>query len=176
MKNRFTKAILIAGALMMAVLGTAGKIDKIQGYERDHYQALKVFFKDEKKETRMWLKNKTPAERDQWLKDMGYWDYFYKYDEETRKEILGREPKEGWKQDMLYMAWGPPFRKQKSTKRTASDTIILSYRMEVDKKGRHLVWTPKSKESYKAIEQYTTDITLDDHVITKIVRRDGWSR
>ncbi len=165
----------IAGfALIAVLLGTAGKMDRLLDYERDHYRALVVFFEDEKKETREWLKLKTPEERDQWLKDKGYWDHFYKYSEEERAEILAREPKIGWTQEMLYMAWGRPYRKIKSTKRTAQDTIILSYRIQVTPEGRHLIYKPKSKATYKAVERYTQDIVLDDRVITEIRRRDGW--
>ena len=163
--------------LMLLGLGNdaqAGSLKKLQAYERDHYEALRVFFKDEKKETRIYLGLKTPAERDQWLKDAGYWDKFYKYDEQERAEILGREPKLGWTQDMLYMAWGPPFEKLKSTKRTAADTRILVYRMEVTKDGEHMVWAPKSKETYKSVKQYTAHITLDDYVISDIQEEDGW--
>lgn len=163
--------------LSMLLLGTdaeAGSLKKLQAYERDHYEALRVFFKDEKKETRIFLKLKTPAERDQWLKDAGYWDKFYKYDERTREDILAREPKLGWTQDMLYMAWGPPYTKLKSTKRTAGDTRVLVYRLEVTKDGEHMVWKPKSKETYKSVKRYTANLTLDDYVITDIQEEDGW--
>ena len=164
----------ILSLMMLGGTAEAGKLKKLQQYERDHYQALRVFFRDEKKESKMFLKLKTPAERDAWLKTAGYWDKFYKYDEHDRNEILGREPKLGWTQDMLYMAWGPPFQKLKSTKRTASDTRILVYRMEITKDGDHMVWAPKSKETYKATGRYTAHITLDEYVISEIKEEDGW--
>ena len=166
----------IHGLLLVAALfGTASKKwDRLAPYERDHHQALSVFFEDEKKETKEWLKLETPEARDQWLKDKGYWNHFYKYDEIERKEILERVPKIGWTQDMLYMAWGAPYRKLNSTKRTAQNTQIFQYRIQVSKDGHHLVYTPGSKATYKAIEQYTQEITLDDRKISAIDRRDGW--
>lgn len=168
------KALVVVGALTALTFGTAGKMDKLEAYERDHYGALVVWFQDEKKETKEWLKLKTNAERDQWLKDKGYWNHFYKYGDEEREEILGREPKIGWSQDMVYMAWGRPFRKVKSTKRTAGETHILTYRLQVTKDGRHLVYRPKSKETYKSVRRYRAQITLDDRVVTDIKETDGW--
>ena len=166
--------MMLAGLLLLTPEAHADKFKKLQDYERDHYEALRVYFKDEKKETKIWLKLKTPAERDQWLKDAGYWDKFYKYDKFEREAIVAKEPKLGWSQDMVYMAWGPPYTKVKSTKRTAGDTRILVYRMEVTKDGEHMVWAPKSKETYKAIKRYTTYLTLDDYTITDIREEDGW--
>lgn len=165
----------LALALTLLVLGTGGKKwDRLAPYERDHYQALSVFFGDEKKETKEWLKLETPAERDQWLKDKGYWNHFYKYDEMDRKKILSRLPEIGWTQDMVYMAWGAPYRKLKSTKRTAQDTIIFQYRIQVSKDGEHLVYTPGSKATYKSTERYTQELVLDNRKVSEIRRKDGW--
>jgi hypothetical protein len=170
-----TRKVWTVGAALVAVLlGTAGKMDKLADYERDHYGALVVWFEDEKKETKEWLKLKTPQERDQWLKDKGYWNHFYKYGEVEREEILAREPKIGWTQDMVYMAWGAPYRKTKSTKRTAQDTTILTYRLIVDKDGKHRIYKPKSKETYKAIKRYQAELTMDERVLTEMNEKDGW--
>lgn len=172
--NTPRKTLGILAALTAVVLGTAGKLDKTQQYERDHYSALVVWFEDEKKETKEWLKLKTPEARDQWLKDHGYWDQFYKYDAIERDEILAREPKIGWTQDMVYMAWGPPYRKTKSTKRTSQDTTILTYRMIVDKNGKHRIYKPKSKETYKATRRYSAELVMDERVLTDLREKDGW--
>jgi len=167
------KLTVVAAVLVTLTLGLGASTKKLESYEKDHYAALSVWFKD-KAEHKAYLKLKTNTERDQWLKDKGYWDYFYKYDEYDRAAILSREPKIGWTQDMLYMAWGPPFHKVKSTKRTAQESTILKYRMEVSKDGRHMVWEPKSSETYKAVRRYQTDIYLDDRKIVKIEEKDAW--
>ena len=60
---------VVAAAVVTLALGMAGKLDKFEPYERDHYQALKVWFDKEAKEEKAYLKLKTPQERDQWLKD-----------------------------------------------------------------------------------------------------------
>ncbi|MCB9673599.1 MAG: hypothetical protein H6737_00700 [Alphaproteobacteria bacterium] len=169
------KLTALATALVVMTLGTGGKLDKLESYERDHYQALEVWFKDNK-EKKAYLKLKTPAERDQWLKDMGYWDRFYKYDEYDQKAILSREPKVGWTQDMVYMAWGPPYTKVKSTKRTAQESMILKYRLEVTKDGEHMIWEPGSKETYKAVRRYQTDLYLDDRKVVEIVQKEEWEQ
>ncbi|MCA9568926.1 MAG: hypothetical protein KC656_13850 [Myxococcales bacterium] len=168
------RSFAVGVALATVLLGTAGKMDKLADYERDHYSALVVWFEDEKKETKAWLKLKTPEERDQWLKDNGYWNHFYKHSEEERAEILGREPKIGWTQDMVYMAWGAPYRKTKSTKRTAQNTTILTYRMQVTPDGRHLIYIPNSKATYKAVDRYSQELVLDDEKVTEIRRKEGW--
>lgn len=164
---------MVAAAAVVLSLGLGAKPKDFQEYEKKHYQALKVWFTD-KKEVKAYQKLKTPGERDQWLKDIGYWDRFYQYDEYDQEAILGREPKIGWKQDMVYMAWGAPFRKTKTTKRTAANSLILTYRMEVTKDGAHMVWAPKSKETYKAVSQYQTELIIDDNVVTDILEKDAW--
>lgn len=174
MRTFIRPATAVLAALLFVGLGTGSKLSKLEPYERDHLAALEVWFADPKKETKEFLKLKTPAERDQWLKDRGYWDRYYKYDEYDRKTIQSRDPKVGWKQDWVYMALGAPYRKVKSTKRTAADSIILVYRMEVAKDGAHMVWEPKSKETYKAVRRYQTEIAVDDHVVTNIVVKDQW--
>ena len=175
MPTRTHKALAIAGALAALTLGMAGKVDRLEDYEKDHYQALKVWFAD-KKETKAYLKLKTAGERDQWLKDKGYWDRFYKYDEYEREEILSRQPKIGWTQDMVYMAWGPPYDKVKSTKRTARTSEIFKYRVEVTKDGAHMIYTPGSKETYKAVSRYQADLYLDNRKVVEIKKKDDWER
>lgn len=170
------KVPMIAAALVAVMLGTGGKFEKLQKYEQDHYTALKVWFQDPKKESKAYFKLKTPEERDQWLKDAGYWDLFYKYDEYDRATILSRDPKVGWKEDWLFMAWGQPYRKHKSTKRTAERSEILTYRLEISKDGDVLVWVPGSNETYKAARRMQTEFWVDDGVVTNIVEKDGWEQ
>lgn len=170
------KALVVSAGLLALALGTGSKYAKLESYEKDHYDALKVWFEDSKKESKAYFKLKTPAERDQWLKDKGYWDRYYQYEEHERQEILSREPKVGWTQDMVYMAWGPPFAKLKSTKRTAETSVVLVYRMEVTKDGEHMVWAPGSKETYKAIRQYQAELMVDNHRVTDIVQKDAWTQ
>ncbi len=164
---------VVCASFVALTLGMGGKLKKLDDYEKNHYQALKVWFNG-KKETKAYFKLKTAAERDDWLKEKGYWDRFYKYDQYDQEAILSREPKLGWTQDMVYMAWGKPFRKTKTTKRTASESMILTYRLEVAKDGAHMIWQPNSSETYKAIDRYQADIYLDDHKVVDIVEKDTW--
>jgi hypothetical protein len=175
MPTRPHKALAIAGALVALTLGMAGKVDRLEDYEKDHYQALKVWFED-KKEQKAYLKLKTPAERDQWLKERGYWDRFYKYDEYERAEILSRQPKIGWTRDMVYMAWGPPYDRVKTTKRTAQTSEIMKYRVEITKDGEHMIYTPGSKETYKSVGRYQADLYLDNLKVVEIKKKDEWER
>ena len=61
--------------------------------------------KDERKE---YLKLKTRAERDQWLKDKGLWDKFYQYPEHIRQKIADGAVQPGWDKHMVYMSWAGP--------------------------------------------------------------------
>lgn len=75
--------------------------------EFDHYYALRVFM--DEAQTKKYLKLKTEEERDAYLKELGLWDKFYRYDDHIRQRIIDGEVQVGWTIDMVYMAWGAPY-------------------------------------------------------------------
>lgn len=160
----------ILALTLFATLGS--KLDRLEDYERDHYFALRVYM--DKKERKQYLRNKTPEARDQWLKDHGYWERFYKYDERRREAILNGEAAPGWSEDMIFMAWGRPFDRKRLTGRNASRSVLLVYRFEVAPDGAVLVWVPKSKTTHNAVEKYQLEVYVDDGKVREIKKKDGW--
>jgi hypothetical protein len=160
---------------MMALLifGGASKLDRLTPVERDHFDALRVWFTSDKDE-KLFLKLKTEEERNQWLKDRGYWERFYKYDEAMRDAIVGGEVMAGWPYDAILMAWGPPHQKMRLPGRMASRSEMYVYQFEILVGGAVMVWEPKSKESYQAVAKYRMELYIDDAVLTSIVKKDGW--
>ena len=92
--------------LGLLAFGTAGKLDRLEDAERTHFLALRVFMTE--KDQKAFLKLKTTALRDQWLKDHGLWARFYQYDARRREDIADGHVATGWTQDQVFMAWGPP--------------------------------------------------------------------
>ena len=82
--------------------GTAVKYKKLEDVEKDHYQALKVWMSED--QNKAFFKLKTEEERNQFLKDEGLWERFYKYEDFVRDKILHGELEVGWTQDMVWMA------------------------------------------------------------------------
>ncbi len=161
-----------AAFLMTAcLLLTAGKWDRLEDVEKDHYRALKTFMDD--KEEKAWLKLKTQEERDASLKDQGLWDKFYAHDAGVREQILAGDVRLGWDREQVYMAWGPPFQKQRLTGRNAARSEKLVYRFEVDKDGFATPLVGK-KLDYKAVARYQVELVVDDDYVAALVEKDDW--
>jgi len=159
--------------LGLTLLGTlGGKLDRLEDYEQDHYYALRVYM--DKKERNQYLRNKTPEARDQWLKDHGYWDRFYQYDERRREAIVNGDVAPGWNEDQVFMAWGRPFDRKRLTGRTAARSVLLVYRFEVAPDGAVMVWVPGSKVTHNAVDRYQLEVYVDDGKVREIVKKDDW--
>ena len=59
---------------------------RLDSQEFSHYYALRVYMPEESRKA--YLKMKTREERDAYLKKLGLWDRFYKYEQEERDEII----------------------------------------------------------------------------------------
>lgn len=129
----------------------------------------------EKADQKAYLKNKTQAERDAWLKSAGLWDRFYQYDERTREQMIAGAVHEGWNAEQIYMTWGQPVERKRLTGRPASRSELLTYRFEEQPDGTLLLWKPGSKTEGKAIDLYRVEVYLDDNRVSELKRRDGWS-
>jgi hypothetical protein len=176
----------VAAILMLSMLagcGLSGKIKKLSSPEQAHYYALRVFMSDAQEKE--WLKLKTVEERDAWLKEnqsslqkvgvkTSLWDSFYQYDAQDREAIAKGEVSNGWTEDKVMMAWGPPYARRRVAKRTASRSEIFVYRFEVAKDGAVMVWAPGSTETYKAVALYQYDVHVDDGVVTDMKKKDAW--
>ncbi|MBT3224304.1 MAG: hypothetical protein HN348_34995 [Proteobacteria bacterium] len=174
---------LIVVLALLAGCGKSGKIKKLAEAEHVHYYALRVFMDEDAEKA--YLKLKTQAERDAWLREnntpkqkigdkISYWDMFYQYDDDDRLALAEGEVEIGWKEEQVLMAWGAPYSRRRTTKRTATRSEIFIYRFEVDKNGNVLVWEPGSKATYKAIELYQYDLHVDDGVVTDMQRKEDW--
>ena len=161
--------VLVLGALALLSLGS--KLDRLSEGEYAHYRALRVFM--EEPERKAWLKLKTTEERDAWLKEHQLWDRFYSHPEEIRQAIVDGEVAVGWTRDMVYMAWGAPFQKQRLTGRPAARSELLVYRFEIDKDGSA---TPLvgDKADYKAVGHHQTELFVDDDVVSEMVEKDAF--
>ncbi|MCB9746145.1 MAG: hypothetical protein H6740_26450 [Alphaproteobacteria bacterium] len=120
-----------------------------------------------------YLKLKTEEERNAYLKELGIWDYFYKYDEDLRDQIVAGDVQVGWTKDQLYMAWGAPHDRAKLVGRDAVRSERLIYRFEGHADGSILVWEPNSKTEYKATRLFRREVILDDDVVTGSRRTAG---
>lgn len=163
--------LVLAGTLL---LGSAVKFKHLSDVEKDHYQALKVWMSDD--QDKAFFKLKTEEERNQYLKDEGLWERFYQYEDFIRDKILLGEIEVGWTQDMVWMAYGQPFKKKRLTGRPAARSELFVYRMEVSKDGAVMPWVPGSKATYKAVDKYELQIYVDDEVVTEIQQLDEWTR
>lgn len=157
--------------LLLSLPAAASKLGKLTEAELDHYRALRVFM--EEGQRKAWLKLKTTEERDQWLKDHKLWDKFYSHPAEVRAQIVAGDVGQGWTRDMVYMAWGKPFEKQRLTGRAASRSELFVYRFEIDKNGDATPLVGKHTD-YKAVKQHQTELILDDDVVTQMTEKDRW--
>ena len=163
-------------ALFLAALallsGCGSKLKRLSSAETDHFNALKIFMNESQEKS--FLKQKTEDERNAYLKEIGMWDQFYKYDAEMREQILSGEVMEGWSEDRVFMAWGNPVSRKRLTGRPATRSELFVYRFEVDSEGYVRVWTPGSKTEYKARSTYQLNLYIDDSRVAEIVKKDKW--
>jgi hypothetical protein len=158
---------------LLALTQVAGRIDRLSETERIHYDALRVWMDD--RQIKALLKLKTEEERNAWLKAQGFWDRYYQYDERTREQMRDGRVAEGWKQDMVFMTWGPPHERRRNALHTGPGrSELFIYRFEVTDDGRVLVWAPKSKETHNARDLYRIELVIDEGVVSEITRREGW--
>lgn len=157
---------------------------RLDNDEFNHWYALRVYMTEDQKKD--FLKRKTRAERDQFLKENGceeglnieecsFWDRFYKYTEEERAAIISGEVKTKWSRDMLYMAWGAPYDRMRALGRDATRSEKLIYRFEQQEDGQILLWEPNSKTAYKAVRLFIKEVIIDDDVVAEITdKNDSW--
>lgn len=169
------RKLILALALATALTGCwEKKVKNLDDEEFKHYYALKVYLEDDQRKT--FLKMKTRAERDAFLKSIEMpgrpprvlWDYFYYYDAHIRDNIYAGEVQEGWTADMMYMAWGKPVKSSKLAGRQAQRSWAYVYKFEEHADGSVLVWEPGSKTEYKAVRTFKREVIIDDDVIAKI--------
>lgn len=154
------------------VAGCAAKrLKRLEADEHKHYMALKAYMEDDQRED--FLKLKTRAERDEFLKKAGLWDRFYSLPPEVREQIYGGEVQVGWTKDMVLMAWGKPVDSKKLAGRQAQRSFLYIYRFEQTQEGALLVWEPGSKTQYKAAELWERHVFIDDDKVTKIDQKKG---
>ena len=166
----WTARALAAALLLSGCMGA--KIKRLSEAERGHYYALQVYMSEDQQKA--FLKLKTEDERNQYLKDQGLYERFYKYEPHIRDAIIAGEVREGWTEDQVFMAWGKPYDRRRLTGRPASRSELFVYRFEVDPEGIIRVWTPDSKTAYKAVDTYQLDVYVDDSTVTEIDRKDRW--
>ena len=162
------------GLVMVGVVGcgTAAKVKRLSTVEKDHYQALRVWM--DGTQEKAYLKKKTQAERDTYLKESGLWDRFYKYSPEERTAILEGDVQVGFKIDQVFMAWGEPHDRTRLPGRQAERSELLVYRFEVDQEELIRVWSPDSKTAYKAVDQFRRELIIDDAKVAEIKEKKGW--
>lgn len=158
--------------LLLGACSVERRVKKLSETEYAHYTALRPFMEEDARVA--WLKLKTEEERNQWLKDQGLWERFYKYEDHIRKAIIDGAVQTGWTKDMVLMAWGAPYDKRKLTGRPAPRSELLVYRFERHGDGSVVVYTPGSKSLYKAVARFTREVYLDMDVVTEIIEKEGW--
>lgn len=169
----FLVLMLVGGSLTGGLTGCAqAQIKRLSETEFKHFYALRPFMDEDQRKA--YLKLKTEEERNQWLKDEGFWEVFYKYSERERQAIVDGAVAPGWKQEMVYMAWGAPFDTQKMPGRPATRSELLVYRFEVHEDGSLIVWEPGSKTEYKAVDFLTREVYVDDGIVAEIKEKKGW--
>jgi hypothetical protein len=171
MFNRLGFIVLCFG-LLFGVVAEAASTKRLSDTEKDHFYAVRVFMGE--KEQKAWLKLKTQAERDGWLKKQGHWERFYQFDEDVRAKIVAGEVEVGWSLDAVLMAWGMPRQRKRMTGRPATRSEMFVYRFEVDLEGYVTVWRPKSKTAHRAKKLYQIDAVLDDARVSELRRKDKW--
>jgi len=166
----FRTTALMLAALWLAAPAHAGKFEKLDPGEQKHFRALQVFM--DKDTEKAFFKLKERSERDAFLKEQGLWDRFYNSDATVQEMVVQGEVRLGFTRDELYMAWGPPFRKNRLTGRPAERSELMVYRFGVDKHGYA---TPISKRAdYKAVDRYQVEVIIDDNVVNEMKEKDTW--
>lgn len=166
--------VLVIALLSLGLIGPAlaGKLDRLESDERDHYRALKVWM--DTKERKRFLKLKTREERDAWLKEQGYWDRFYQYDATQRRMILDGDIKVGWTEDMVLMAWGPAYTRRREILQDAARAETLVFRFEVNQDNEVLVFVPGSSSYHEAKKLFRMNVLLADGKVRSMTKQDGW--
>jgi hypothetical protein len=176
-----TLFIALACSVVMSFgFNLSKKIGKLEGEEYQHFMALRVYMdppnargergKDDRK---AFFKLKTRPERDEWLKEKGLWERFYKYEPHIRQKISEGDVQIGWDKHMVYMAWGRPYKRQKVAGRNAYRSERFTYRFEVRKDGAHQVWVRNSTDTYQAQKLYIKELIVDDDKVADIRSRDA---
>ncbi len=142
------------------------KLKKLDDQEFQHYYALKVYMEDGQKKD--FLKLKTRAERDEYLKKSGLWDKFYDYEPHIRESIYNGRVEIGWTKDMVLMAWGRPVDRGRVAGRQATRSERYIYRFEEGQDGSILVWEPGSKTQYSAARLFSREVIFDNDVVAEI--------
>ncbi|MEZ4239422.1 MAG: hypothetical protein R3F59_25350 [Myxococcota bacterium] len=166
-RHRLVGAALIAVALMTG----GSKLSRLSDAEYAHYRALRVFMDDGQRKD--YLKLKDPTERDQFLKDAGLWDKFYGLTDEQRQRVVDADVDLGFTRDMVYMAWGVPFERQRLTGREAQRSELFVYRFEIAKDGSAATVVGKHVD-YKAVGQHQVELVVDDDIVTERKEKDHW--
>ena len=163
--------LTVVGIGVLFVLAGA-KLNRLPQAEQKHFLALRVFMSDTQQKA--FLKLKTSAERDAYLTSEGLWELFYRHDETTRSKIVQGRVSRGWDTDMVLMAWGKPFRRQRSAARAGGQAEKLTYRFEVSPDGMHKVSPPKSKTAHQAVEKYSIEVLCESGVVVEMSQLSGW--
>lgn len=142
---------------------------RLDSQEFDHWYALRVYMSDE--ERKVYLKKKTREERDTYLQELEIWDKFYVYEERIREKIVAGEVQNGWTTEMLQMAWGAPYDKQRAIGRNAVRSIKYVYKFEQHSDGSVLVWERNSKTVYKADRCFIKEVIVDDDVVAEMIQK-----
>jgi len=168
-----TRALLfgLAGTLLLSSC-TKSRVKRLSDAEFDHYYALRPYMSEDARKA--FLKLKTEEERNGFLQEAGLWDRFYQYPEDIRGLILAGEVARGWTKDMVMMAWGAPYDKQKVVGRPAMRSERLVYRFELHDDGTILLWSEDSNTKFKAAGFFRREVVLDDDVVAEIVQKEGW--
>lgn len=163
------RALLLVALLMGC--SYKNKVKNLSDAEFDHYYALRVYMEEE--QVKHYLKLKTEEERNAYLKELGLWDRFYKYNERQRAAIVAGDVAVGWTADMVRLSWGNPFDFRKLPGRKAERSELWIYRFEVGEDGATRVWTPDSKTYYKATRLFVREVTLDDDKVMVIEEKES---
>lgn len=158
------------GLLLVAMLSMGCSytrhIKNLSDTEFDHYYALRVYMSEDQKKA--YLKLKTEEERNQFLKDAGFWEKFYAYDADEREQIIAGDVQVGWSKDWVYMAWGAPYDRARLVGRNAVRSERMVYRFEQHEDGTILLWEEGSKTAYKASRLFIRELVVDDDVVREI--------
>lgn len=160
-------ALVLALATAQAV-----PVRKLEPVERDHLAALEVWMTEA--DRKAYLKLKSRDQRDAWLRSKGLWDRFYRYDAETRAQILAGRVRPGWTSDQVYMAWGKPHARIRGTNPKVTRSERLTYLFEVTESGEVLVWEPGSKQTHGAVDRFRYEVDVHDDVVVELKKKAGW--
>lgn len=155
----------------LAACSWKSKVKNLSDAEFDHYYALKVYMDEPTQKT--YLKLKTEEERNEFLKQQGLWDRFYKYNDYMRQAIVDGKVEVGWTKDAMLMSWGAPYESRKLPGRKAERSELYVYRFEQAADGSVLVWTKDSKTYYKAVNLFVREVIIDDDRVAEINQKEA---